>query len=441
MKMDDQFIAVSTIQFITYMVVKSCNFYFFSKKTLDLHWKKTVDGNMKDKFVYEKGMLLLYEEAKRLIEMYDVATRQCFRKIPIVFSGYLEQNVGFNSKFMVVAESNRFSRYELKIYDLEAVKNPKSTENDVLAHTVTSEFDIYGFAMGETLLICYNWDTIHLLDFGSFEHFQNAANSVTLSSPWRSVWRSKGVDEEPLEPIRHMKVYKEVLQYFNELNMNCQTALKNYSVREVDLETFTLGDDFIGCSRYSPHIVHIFDENMDKRFQEINYQTVQISQTTHLSVMGKTIQLIDNTTGQVINDERLETVPIGWHVNCNLLVCVHNMAEREHLLSVWRIENSFNFNHIKDVTIGDYDGSLQVDDNFIAVETAVRERAGTKIFNFISMKTYQVERSVSFMAEYFVYEKGYLFLQNKNLVRILDVASGTFLRDIRMELHQLDSIK
>ena len=43
MKMDDQFIAVSTFQY------KTANFYFFSKNTLDLHWQKTVDGYMEEK--------------------------------------------------------------------------------------------------------------------------------------------------------------------------------------------------------------------------------------------------------------------------------------------------------------------------------------------------------------------------------------------------------
>ena len=81
-----------------------------------------------------------------------------------------------------------------------------------------------------------------------------------------------------------------------------------------------------------------------------------------------------------------------------------------------------------------------MDDNFIAVETAVQERAGTKTYNFISMKTFQVERSLSSRAKYFAYDKGCLFLRNKNLVRILDVASGTFLRDMRMEPDHPDSI-
>jgi hypothetical protein len=38
--------------------------------------------------------------------------------------------------------------------------------------------------------------------------------SVTLSLPWRNVWRSQGVDEESLEPLHHMIVYREIDEHF-----------------------------------------------------------------------------------------------------------------------------------------------------------------------------------------------------------------------------------
>jgi hypothetical protein len=86
------------------------------------------------------------------------------------------------------------------------------------------------------------------------------------------------------------------------------------------------------------------------------------------------------------------------------------------------------------VAIGDYNGLLQVDEQFIAVKTCSDENAGTRTCNFISMKTLQVERSLSSRDTCLQYDGGYLFVsKTKNLVRILDVASGTFLRDIRVE--------
>jgi hypothetical protein len=92
------------------------------------------------------------------------------------------------------------------------------------------------------------------------------------------------------------------------------------------------------------------------------------------------------------------------------------------------------------VTIADYDGSVQVDEMFIAVETYSDENDERKTYKFISMKTFQLERSGSSSAKYSAYDKGYLLLLNKNFIRILDVSSGTFLRDIRIKLDQLDSI-
>ena len=157
-------------------------------------------------------------------------------------------------------------------------------------------------------------------------------------------------------------------------------------------------------------------------------------ETTHVSVMVKTIQLIDSSTGNVINEMKLEREAIGFHFGHNRLVFVHKIAEREHLLSVWRAESSLNLTHLEDVAIEDYDGSLQVDEMYITVKSCIDENAGTKTFNFISMKTFQVERSLSLRAKYFEYDGGYLFVLKKEyLVGVLDVASGTFLHGIRLE--------
>ena len=289
------------------------------------------------------------------------------------------------------------------------------------------KISFYNILVSETEVFIIGHKEIHRFDFGSFECFRNEAKSVTLSLPWRSVWRSKGVDEEPLEPLHHVSVYKEVLEYFQQLGMNCQTAIKCFAVCDLNSATFTLGDNFIAFKvRGNPEII-IYDYNKDRRSHEINYKTVQISITTHLSVMGKTIQLIDSATGNVIKEAKLERDVLIWHFNCNLLVCVCQIMEHKHLLSIWRVENSSNLNHMKDVTVDDYHGSPHVDEQFI-----VFRAAGTMTYNFISTKTFLLERSLSFRVKNSAYHKGYLFLQNKNLVRILDVTSGTFLRDIRV---------
>jgi F-box-like len=438
MKMDEEFI------FITPTRTEKTRFYFFWKKTLELHWQKRFDGDMSDNFSYGKGLLLIYvskrndkSEEYGLIQVYDVKSRKCLREISITAKRVFEEfdhKVGFNSKFIVVAQRNEYDKpYKMNIYDLEAVKDPKSTEDELLVHTLSVEFPFKRISMDETVIICENREKIRILDFGSFDCFRNAANSVILSLPWRGVWRSKGVDEEPLEPVHHMEAYSEVLKYFHQLTLDCRAAIKTYPVVDPDVASFNLGNNFIGYRQRNPEMV-IYDEEMRKMNCRMNYKTVQISKTTHVSVMGKTIQLIDVVNGNVLKETKLERDAIGFHFRCNLLVFVSQITENEHILSVWKVENNVDLTHVKDVTIGEYDfgnfeDSLQLDEHFIAVKIPVEDDNATCV-NLISLKTFEIERSLSFDRFGSCYDGGYLFLMNYYVVRILDVASGTFLHDM-----------
>jgi hypothetical protein len=255
-------------------------------------------------------MLLLYVKKTRksekygIIEMHDVTSGKCFREMrTMVHKRYehLRYKVGFNSKFMAIAEKNGEFRYKLNIYDLKAIKS-KTIADDLLVYT----FDINScfINMDEIKIFHSGIHGMAIFNFGSFACLPYESKSVILSLPWRSVWRSKGVDEEPLEPVHHMEAYREVLKYFGELSMNCQSAMKTHSLnRHVDPRTFTFGDDFIGF-RDDPEMT-IFDKNMEEIYQEVNYKNIQISQSTHVSVIGKTIYLTDIATGKVIKEKKL----------------------------------------------------------------------------------------------------------------------------------------
>jgi hypothetical protein len=190
---------------------------------------------------------------------------------------------------MVVAEkkkpSDYYFPYKMIIYDLEAVKNLKRTEDELLVQTLAVDFDCREIVVTETEIFCREWNKIRILDFSSVEVLKNETNSATLSMPWRSVWRSKGVDEEPLIPALHLEVYKEVLEYFDELSMNCQKAVKCYPAVDPDVASFSLGDDFIGYRQRNPKVV-IYDDEMNESSNEMEVKTVQISRTTRFSVMG-----------------------------------------------------------------------------------------------------------------------------------------------------------
>jgi F-box-like len=84
MKLDEQFIFISSIH------KEKTRFYFFLKESLDLHWQKAVDGNIKNNFAYGKGLLLIYvskqnDKSKKYgtIQVYDVKSRTFFRELRI----------------------------------------------------------------------------------------------------------------------------------------------------------------------------------------------------------------------------------------------------------------------------------------------------------------------------------------------------------------------
>ena len=180
--MDKQFIAVF------YLDSKSTHIYFFSKKTLDLYWQKTIVINLNSFTVpsYGQGILLSYDvkqsesEKFGLIEMYDVTSGTCFREIRTkVKHCYvpLDYLVGFNSKFMVISKFGeyRFGSYQMDVYDLAAVKNPIAEK--ILLYTL--DVDMFRQLMvSEIEIICFGRRTIYRVDFSTLENLGDEEKSI-----------------------------------------------------------------------------------------------------------------------------------------------------------------------------------------------------------------------------------------------------------------------
>ena len=165
MKMDEHFISIFSRR--TFNEKLSSTLYFFFKKTLDLHWQKKFDRNVINNFSYGKGLLLIYDSKRNdnsqtygIIQVYNVTTRTCVREMHITVNcNYVvfDHKVGFNSKFMVAALRKEYKKpYKMNIYDLEAVKNPKSTEAELLVYTIAMKDDFAKILMDETAIICEN---------------------------------------------------------------------------------------------------------------------------------------------------------------------------------------------------------------------------------------------------------------------------------------------
>jgi len=131
--MDEQFICISSTQGDTTR-------FYFAKETLDLHWQKGFERNMMGNFAYGNGLLLTYfskyndkSEEYGVIQVHDAASRAFLREMRITAKNDFEifhHKVGFNSKFMVIAQRNEYRLpYKMNIYDLKEVKTLDSPED------------------------------------------------------------------------------------------------------------------------------------------------------------------------------------------------------------------------------------------------------------------------------------------------------------------------
>jgi hypothetical protein len=154
MKMDGQFITSPTPN-------NYARFCVFSKQTLYPNGMISFCGIVGRNYTFYQGMLFVHfpsrnrkSEGSCAIRVFDV-TSTYRRIIETTTTGNFEDLIGFNSKFMVVAGSSECTQQsQLNIYDLEAVKNPNSTDNELLVKTLVVEFPISRIVMDETLLIC-----------------------------------------------------------------------------------------------------------------------------------------------------------------------------------------------------------------------------------------------------------------------------------------------
>jgi len=65
-----------------------------------------------------------------------------------------------------------------------------------------------------------------------------------------------------------------------------------------------------------------------------------------MSVIGKTVQLIHSIKRNVINEMKVESDAFGFHSSRNRPVFVGEIAENEHRLSVWIVENKGDSTHV-----------------------------------------------------------------------------------------------
>ena len=166
-KMDEQFIVILISDF---MVPSS--FIIISVETLEIKGKIRLRNEVHRSFVYEKGLLVFLAKdcfSSFSLRVYDLPSWTFIREIKTTlkpFSSFkLKRYVCFNSQFMIVSGERGNRKTKLKIYDLEAIKNPESKEESLLIRTLHLKHPLRPMAVDDTQIVYSTVDGILILKF------------------------------------------------------------------------------------------------------------------------------------------------------------------------------------------------------------------------------------------------------------------------------------
>ena len=154
--------------------------YFISTETTEEFTSLSV---MNCEWQYDRGLLFQYR-GNGILRILDVDSGTHFNDVPMPFRKEDERIVGFfdtwassNSKFLVIgwkySEELSGMWSHLSVYDLDAIKKPKSNSDCCLLYTFKFQFDIEKFVMDENLIACNGCHTngeryVTILNFANF---------------------------------------------------------------------------------------------------------------------------------------------------------------------------------------------------------------------------------------------------------------------------------
>ena len=268
------------------------------------------------------------------------------------------------------------------------------------------------------------------------------------SAAWRRAWRKLARDETNLKPEDYKNICWFCLQYLEKVDGNWRAGSYQWkttlSTFECTVIRFAHGEDFITVYSDDNEHVQIYDRETLKLKRNFRpnypeYRIMDLNTVVYLESNGLAIHNIN--TGQLIRRFKLnESPPFKLDACCARAKLWTVLAEFESVLrlTLWTVDNAWNVALIKTIEVqrSGHD-EFQVDEQFILHEQS--KRAGYRMHqtvHFISTGTVHdnvLETSLSVMSRWrFEYDRGLMFFFQDQLIRILDVASGTYLHDIDM---------
>ena len=288
--------------------------------------------------------------------------------------------------------------------------------------------------------VCRKWRcVIESLVLGK-RFFQRLKKS---SAAWRRAWRKLAQDETNLKPEDYKNICWSCLRYLEQVDGNWRTGSYKLKTSRHSIfpdTVYEVGEDFITACDYDFYHVKIFDRELVevKREFGLKYQQYKIIDVnTVVYPQSKGLTFYDTKTGQLIRRFKLNESPSRFDACCptaKLWTVVANL-DRVLQLDLLRMDNASNVALVKTIEVarfGHY--KFQVDEQFILHQKSADYRQTIHFISTGIVHDTVLERPLSVMPQWwFRYDRGLMFIINSdNLIRILDVVSGTYLHDIDM---------
>jgi hypothetical protein len=158
--------------------------HLISLKTFQIERSLSV---MNRRVEYDQGLLLIGSRNER-IRIIDAATGTYLHEIPTNhrFGRWIIDTrmwrVKMNSMYMIVLSECESEQTTLSVYDLSAIKNPKTQPDRLLLSTFNVDIAADGLIMDEThILAVSRKKQVVVIDFGSFDRFECLKSLLTES--------------------------------------------------------------------------------------------------------------------------------------------------------------------------------------------------------------------------------------------------------------------
>jgi len=308
---------------------------------------------------------------------------------------------------------------------------------------------IFQHLEGEDLLnckaVCRQWRGILLAG----TPWRRLCHRQAESSPW---WRKLHKKFESNQPTLRTEQYRDVCRRIIQANRNWRTGNFTKSTWPVDSTAINashlaISDDFVawnfcrfekgevrsGCAFMDTESLKITEIPLDSRTHTLNEMLVSKSFCYFGNFAVEIRDPKNNWRIDVRNEEEYGCYVCHMSSGSEFFVCYSAYTDNRRRIRIWKMGNPSTLLHDRPLSNEFCDlGIVKVDEQFI-VARQCRSKGDT--LYFISTETLEDLRILIARNCKYEYDRGLLFqCRVKGIVRIMDVASGTYFNDVRLPI-------